>query len=717
MVNYKILYEEQETLDALKECVEAGICSFDIETSAKDEYRYVLTAPFDPHLSDISTISFTCKEDMSYVVPLKHSVGYNNEMGTEEFMFQFNELIGSNKDVVCIAYNAKFEAKHMLKHNVFLNELTDPMYMILRYAQIVPDNDQGVKQSYKTKGLGLKPMTLRHFSYEMASFESTVGKKQFGELDIEEGAQYSADDSIYSLKLFNLYRDLLRSITIDDTCNGIYLGERPYKNYYDFLAGVEMPTLATIGAMEYFGVKFDKSESDRKKEKALAKQYNSRDKLIEIAESFGLKCDPGKTGKTKSVRELLFHVLDCPKAKISPKTGAASLDAESISDIKHMLEYNLSNIKELYVSEDYKQKCKDLKEDHPWKDKILDVLTLIEGIQKMGTLINNHIDGRTKFINEETGRIHATYDMITDTSRFSSAHPNAQNIPKASKDELGIRSMYIPERDHFLLLVDYAAQEVRISAEMYKDVTMQKIILEEGDMHSYTANAIFDLGLDVLNGDRADKIHRDPAKGGFFGMSYGGTAKALQGTYKTFGTYCSKQYCQNIIDGIKKAFPGMERFAEDIAAFARKHGYIETALGYRRRLNYDICRNDWERLSLDRRAANTPIQGTAADMTKVAMNRFYDKYIDGTISTEEVKIVSTIHDEIAFEIKKLPKKRIMEIVKIIRECMEENIIKGQVIPQIAEPEIADYWDIFEIGEKNGWAKKSDFFEWYDKIDE
>lgn len=156
-------------------------------------------------------------------------------------------------------------------------------------------------------------------------------------------------------------------------------------------------------------------------------------------------------------------------------------------------------------------------------------------------------------------------------------------------------------------------------------------------------------------------------------------------------------------------------FAHDAVKFARENGYVETMLGYKRLLP-DINSKRSELAAADeRRAVNTPVQGTAADVTKMALNRLYDCYISGRLNPEEVKIVATIHDEIAFEIKKMDIEKIDDILAIIKECMTAPIIEKQLVLHDAEPEIADPHDIFNIGESNGWAEKYSYDIWRSKI--
>jgi len=718
MVKREIIYTKKRLLEVLEN--RGTVFSFDLETSPLERFREFPKAALDPHKSDITTIAFCFDETISYVVPITHKVGKNIDITGKEVFEIFHDIF-KDKDITKIAYNLAFEQKQCFRFGSLFKNVADPMHMIVRYRQIEKPNllDNG----FILKGLGLKTMALEHFNHTMLEFSDTVGEGHFNDTDIEVSADYVADDTIQALKLFKVYKKLLEDIKIPELCNGMHIGPRPYKNYWEFLHNVEMPAIKSIGLMEYNGLYYNTLDADSRKNKALYEQLEAKEKIIYIAAKHGRKFTldgkdkVGKTGKTKVVKDLLFRLLNCPVSNVSGKTGEPSLDAESISDMIHMLENNLTNKKELYCGETYKTMKKDLGEPHPFKDDLIVLLNAISVVQKNGTMINSHIDGRLKHLNIVTKRIHSNYFMYTETSRFNSSKPNAQNIPNVANDKLKVRNLYQPAPGNILVLIDYAAQEVRIAAELFKDDTMINIIKKGWDMHSFTAKSAFGLDIDLTDGSKVSKEYRNPAKPIYFTASYGGGGAALQTKYKESGIYLPKKTCQQRIDSLSHAYPGMEDFAENIVKFAEDTGYVETMLGYRRPLYRINSKDDFLKYSDERKARNTPIQGTAADVTKMALNRIYDSYIDGSLDISKVKLVATIHDEIAFEINvtDISVDDINSIVSKLKECMEKDITEQQLVSHLAEPEIADPHDVFNIGDSNGWADKYDYYEWAEKV--
>lgn len=705
-----IIYTIEELKKVLDEAREAQVFSFDIETSPLKKYILLPKAALDPHYSFVSTLSFAFKEDEGYVIPIAHNVGRNIDADPWPLLRE----IFTDSNVLKIAFNSKFEYTFLTGKECYFDNVADPLLMAVRCLQVT--DPKRLDKFHVAKGLGLKSQSVDYLGHEMATFEDTLkGASGFADIDIEEGASYAIEDSVISLRLFYMWKERLEKVEIPELCNGRDIGPRPYKNYWEFLHNVECPVLRTTGFMQYHGISFDKETALARHEDALKNINEASEILSEIGKKYAVKVDPGKTGKTKSVRELLFDRLSCPKAGVSEKTGAPSLDSSSISSILHMLEYNLTSTKEIFSDDKYKDLVKRARAPHKNKEDLLTLIEAMNKIQKNGTLITAHIDGRLKYLNRESKRIHSNYDIWVETSRFSSSNPNAQNIPRKDNDEMLVRSMYQPEPGHFLMLVDYAAQEVRISAELYKDKLMTDIIKHGWDIHSFTAKAAFGLDVDLTDGSQVEKKYRTPAKPIIFTVTYGGGPKALQETYKDQGLYKSYDFCKNVIEMTKEGYPGIMEFSADVIKFAEKTGYVETMLGYKRYLKDINSSSEYSRFAAQRQAVNTPVQGTAADVTKMALNRLYNCYISGRLDPSEVKVIATIHDEIAFEIKKMPIEKIDSVVAIIKECMEAPICEGQNILHKAEPEIADPHDIYGIGYRNGWAEKYSFEKWRDKV--
>jgi DNA polymerase-1 len=472
-----------------------------------------------------------------------------------------------------------------------------------------------------------------------------------------------------------------------------------------------------------------------KRQEAEAAQEAARAEMQAlIKEATGLDVDPGKTGKTNGIKYVLFTTLGLPQGKPTDK-GGVSLDEEALLDIKFMLENNLANLDEekllavplpdgweaydpsrpewLELSKDERAAIElRRRPPHPHKEVGLRLLELIGKIQKYTTLLSAHIDGREKWQNPVTGRIHANYTPWTDTGRLNSYNPNGQNVPRLDNDELGVRNFYVAGPGKILFFIDFSGFELRIMAWRSGDQVMIEIFNTGGDMHRKTAATITG-----KPEDQVTKAERTDAKPANFGMAYGGTEHALQKTIKTdYGQRKSLEECRVMVEGVKKTYPGVPKFQEEIALQAREDGFVSTIYGYIRLLPGINSTNKYDRQSAARQAANTPIQGSAADIMKRAQNEVYDEIGRGTaLVTDAAQLgvdpaqlaaergeappvlvhgrtdmTAQIHDEMIFEMDDDPD--VVEAAwKWIQAAMEKPPIDGFPVPIEAEASVGYRW--------------------------
>ena len=241
-------------------------------------------------------------------------------------------------------------------------------------------------------------------------------------------------------------------------------------------------------------------------------------------------------------------------------------------------------------------------------------------IQKYATLLSSHVEGREKYVNPVTGRIHAKYEPWTETARLASNSPNGQNVPRPDNDELGVRNFYKAEPGKVFLLEDESGFELRLTAWKSGCEVMRKAFRDHEDLHRKTAA--------TMTGKpeaEVTKHERSGAKAGNFGSVYGGTEHALQKTFKKMGLRKSLPECKKIVDAVMKTYPGIPRMQVNAKVKARETGYAETIYGYKRLLPAINSSNRYTRSEDERRAANTPVQGSAADIMKRAQNTVYEK--------------------------------------------------------------------------------------------
>ncbi|WP_336786591.1 DNA polymerase [Paenibacillus sp. MMO-177] len=715
--------EEQREIDAL-------------DTEYNRAYETFLKTPLDPHQGEICTVSLAAAPHEARVIPIDHKAGrvFEPTLSRAEarklVMDTLDRRIFRNRKVIKIAVNLSFETKYAAKYGKYiLMPVADPLVMWVRCLQVADPKRLNDPKKPAT-GWGLKPATKAIFGVNMGEFKELLAKYGvdfFDEIaaDSGDGLVYSAEDSDYGIQQYLYWREVAKQIK----------DERQGTNYDTWLHEIEMPFSRVIGLMEYNGMAWDNQLAQMKREEAWNVQAEAaEDMKALIKETVNLDIEPGKTGKTNGVKYVLFNIMKLPKGKPTDK-GGISLDEEALIDIKFMLENNLDDLKEeklLAVQlpegwEAYQVESPEWYElskeeraaielrrrpPHPYKDVGLRLLELIGRIQKMNTLLSSHIDGREKWQNPVTGKIHANYTPWTDTSRLNSSNPNGQNVPRLDNDELGVRNFYIAGPGKILFFIDFSGFELRIMAWKSGDKVMIEIFNTGGDMHRKTAAAIAG-----VTEDEVTKKQRTDAKPANFGMAYGGTEHALQKTIKTdYGQRKTLDECLVMVNGTKKAYPGVPIFQDEIALQAREDGFVSTIYGYIRMLPEINSPNKYYRQSAARQAANTPVQGTAADVMKRAQNEVYDETGRGTnlvydaadlgISPAQLAaerqeappilvhgstdMEAQIHDEMIFEMDDDPD--VVEAAwKWVQAAMEKPPIDGFPVPIEAEASVGYRW--------------------------
>lgn len=776
--NYKAVLQLEELEEYLRKCQETGYASFDWETAPSEETRKYyeprlqeienhlidlnrlletlqeselessadekevknrikfnekkhkelkeefLRTPLDPWKGEICTVSISAEPHEAIVVPISHKAGKNitsnlsrNEARTA-VLDLLDKYIFTCKKTLKIAVNLSFETKYAAKYERYiLGPVADPLMMWVRCMQVAaPGRLKDVHRP--ASGWGLKPATKRIFGVQMNDFSKLLEEKGinfFDEIDASssEGLSYSAEDADYGLQHYLYWKPIAEQIP----------------GYDKWLHHVEMPFMRAIGLMEYWGMRWNKELAKEKYEEALQAQSDAAAEIKKIIkDATDIEVDPGKTGKTSAVKEVLFKTMKLPIAGMG-KTGP-SLDKEALIDIKFMLEnklYDLEEEKYLGIelpdnwneidadkdpSLDKKQRAAiriKKREDHPYKDAGIKLLEQMNKIQKYTTLISSHIVGREKFLNSVSERIHAGYSTFTDTSRCNSFKPNAQNVPRPDNDDLKIRRFYQPAPGKVLFLIDFSGFELRLMAYKANDAVMIDLFNTNGDMHRRTAS--------TLTGkpeSEIEKVERTNAKAGNFGISYGGTEHSLQKTFKVdYGIRKTLDECAAVVKAVKDTYPGIPQFQRDIVLKAREDGYVSTIYGYKRLLPSINSGNRYERQKDERRSGNTPIQGSAADIMKRCQSEVYEQIgqatynhrnniEDSVMKHGSVDMIAQIHDEIIFEMDDDP-ELVQQARDIIKDIMQQPPVKNFPVPVIAEESVGYTWgDKMDIDE---WLKE------------
>ncbi|MBM4157604.1 MAG: DNA polymerase I [Ignavibacteria bacterium] len=389
-------------------------------------------------------------------------------------------------------------------------------------------------------------------------------------------------------------------------------------NLYKLCSDIEIPLIKVLAEMEFTGVKTDK--------KILNYLGGEITKLITNLENkiYNFAGTEFNINSTKQLSEILFVKLKLPTTK-KTKTGYST---------------DVSVLEELRL-------------EHPIISKLLDYRMLTK-------LKSTYIDGLLQAINRNTGRIHTSFNQVaTTTGRLASNNPNLQNIPIRTDAGKSIRKAFVPENDKFLILsADYSQIELRIMAHISKDENMISAFRRGHDIHNETAMRIFN----VKSSKDITPNMRRKAKEVNFGIMYGIGAFGLATRLEIKNTEAKA-----IIDKYFNEYPNVKDYMEKTKKFARENGYVQTLMGRRRYLPQINNQNLNARAEDERAAINMPIQGSAADMIKIAMINIYDDFQKKKL---ESKMILQVHDELVFEAKIT---ELDEVKKIIQREMKSAI--------------------------------------------
>jgi DNA polymerase-1 len=351
-----------------------------------------------------------------------------------------------------------------------------------------------------------------------------------------------------------------------------------------------------------------------------------RTKILEETGSPNLNLD-----SPKQIGEVLFDKLKLPYRWRKTKTGQYSTDEEVMTELA--LKYSV--VKDIL---DYRQLAK---------------------------LKSTYIDALPRLVNVKTGRLHSSFNQaLTSTGRLSSQNPNLQNIPIRTDKGREIRKAFIPkDNDHLILAADYSQIELRLIAEISGEEAMLKAFRNGEDIHTSTASLIYGVPQDQVN-----KTQRYNAKTVNFSIIYGAGATNLSqnlGIKRTEASALIEQYF--------KTYNGLKKYMEQVVNQARNDGYVSTIGGRRRYLRDLDSKNGMMRSHAERNAVNTPVQGSAADLIKIAMVKIFNSLQSNQLQT---KMILQVHDELVFDV---PKNELDIVKPLIESCMKN------AMPQLSVP--------------------------------
>lgn len=306
-----------------------------------------------------------------------------------------------------------------------------------------------------------------------------------------------------------------------------------------------------------------------------------------------------------------------------------------------------------------------------------DIVDNILVFRELSKLKSTYVDALPTMINPRTGRVHTNFNQsVAVTGRLSSINPNLQNIPIRTDRGREIRKAFIPRESGWVLLsADYSQIELRIVAAISNDEAMIQAFKDNKDIHTATAARVY--GVDE---NEVTKEMRRAAKAVNFGIIYGQTAFGLAGSLGI-----GRTEAKEIIDNYFKQYPGIKRYMDETINFAREHGYVQTLKGRKRYLADINSANQTVRGFAERNAINSPIQGTAADMIKLAMIKVYNEMKKTTLRS---KMILQVHDELVFDV---PENEVDEMKQLVVSSMESAMSLPYDVPVNAEAGVGANW--------------------------
>jgi DNA polymerase-1 len=468
-------------------------------------------------------------------------------------------------------------------------------------------------------------LSAKYLGYMPVSITELIGKKGKGQGTMRE----------VELDVIKEYAAEDADITLQ--LKNVFLPQLVAKSVEKIFYEVENPLVKVLTDMEFEGIRIDESFLN-----VYSKQLEVEAKISEesVYEQAGVRFN---LASPKQLGEVLFEKLKLdPKAK-KTKTGQYATGEDVLAKLAH-------------------------------QNKICDDILTFRELTK---LKNTYIDALPLLINKKTGRVHTSYaQAVAVTGRLSSTNPNLQNIPVRTERGREIRKAFIPrDENHVLISADYSQIELRIVAAISGDVNMCEAFKTGKDIHTATAAKVFNVEESAVT-----KEMRYRAKSVNFGIIYGQGAFGLA---ENLGI--PRGEAKEIIDNYKKQFPNIQKYMDDTIQFAKETGYVETLMGRKRWLRDINSANFTVRGFAERNAINSPIQGSAADMIKLAMIKIHAEFKRQNFRS---KMLLQVHDELVFD----AHKDEVEIIKpVILHCMQTALALPNGVPTDAE-----------IGEGNNW---------------
>jgi len=464
----------------------------------------------------------------------------------------------------------------------------------------------------------LDALCSRYLNHRCISYKEVteaIKSKNFAEVPLDKALAYAGEDADMVLQLREPLAKRLKEENLE-------------RLFYD----CELPLSSILAEMEFIGVRINQKQLNK-----LSEEFEEQ--ITGLTEQiYALAGEEFLISSTKQLQRILFDKLGLPTGK-KTKTGF-STDTEVLSDLA-------------------------LNHEIP---------RYILRFRMLSKLKSTYVDALPALVNEKTGRIHTQYNQaIAATGRLTSSHPNLQNIPVKGAEGQEIRRAFVADKGMVMLDADYSQIELRLFAHFSEDETLMRAYTENVDVHSLTAQGIFNCSLDEVDDER-----RRQAKTVNFGILYGmsdfGLGKQLGIPRHEAGRFIQRYF---------EHFPGVRKFIDETIEEARKKGFVRTYLGRKRAVPDLNSKNFNIRKAAERVTASTPLQGSAADLIKIAMIN-----VDRRLKKEgyKARMILQVHDELVFEV---PDKEIKNVQKIVEEEMQG--VWQLKVPLVVQSDTGNNW--------------------------
>ncbi len=577
------------------------------------------TTSKDPMRARLVGLSFSTEPYTGWYVPVGHAEGRQISM---DRVLDRLEPIFTNPDVPKTAHNANYDMMTLENHGIKLEGLA--------FDTMLAAHVSGEGQ------VGLKDLTLKFFGKTMTPITDLIGRgrKQvtMAEVEIAKAAEYAAADADFTERLKRELEPRIEQLDL----------ERTLREY-------EMPLVPVLIRMQRDGVAIDVDTLKRMSVELSDNLDTIRNDMYKtIGHEFNLN-------SSQQLGDVLFNELRLPTSNIRRTKSGYSTNAATLDDLKHRLDIGAI----------------------PDADaRSYDVMNGILEHRQLSKLKSTYVDALPEMVNPETGRIHTKYNQTgSATGRVSSNDPNVQNIPVRTELGRQVRKAFVaPDAPGATLLAaDYSQIELRVLAHYSKDPSLLEAFHRGEDIHSATSSLVYDVPIGEVTADM-----RRFAKILNFGVLYGLTAYGISRQ-----TDLNPEQGQRFIDLYFERYPGIRGYVEDTIEGCKVRQYVETLLGRRRYLPDINTRNFHLRQAAERAAINMPIQGTAADIIKIAMIRIMERMTELDMRS---RMILQVHDELIFE---TPKDELDRMRAIVTELMPASL--NLAVPLKVELKTGDTW--------------------------